>query len=133
MFGTQTVADSAVVANNSLKPIRLRRALSRDEAGAVHPQRGHQMSRLIDHRRLLAFAFSGLVAIVSGQASAGSGAPELVQNTDIQSQLTRMAESADFDWIAMALDRLVEVERGMRRNLLRSLSLDAFASALEKA
>ena len=28
--------------------------------------------------------------------------------------------------------RLAEVERGMRRNLLRSLSLDAFAAALEK-
>src|SRR6266481_5242365 len=63
----------------------------------------------------------------------GSGTPELVQNTDIQSQLTRMAETADFDWIATASDRLAEVERGMRRNLLRSLSLDAFAAALEKA
>jgi hypothetical protein len=28
---------------------------------------------------------------------------------------------------------LGEVERGMRRNLLRSLSLDAFATALERA
>jgi hypothetical protein len=32
----------------------------------------------------------------------------------------------------VASDRLAEVERGMRRNLLRSLSLDAFATALEK-
>jgi DNA polymerase-3 subunit delta' len=63
----------------------------------------------------------------------GSGTPGLVQNTDIQSQLTRMAEAADFEWIAAASDRLAEVERGMRRNLLRSLSLDAFATALEKA
>ncbi len=62
-----------------------------------------------------------------------SGAPELVCNTDIQSQLTRLAESADFDWIASASDRLAEVERGMRRNLLRSLSLDAFGLALEKS
>ena len=56
----------------------------------------------------------------------GSGAPELVHNTDIQSELTKLAESADFDWITSASDRLAEVERGMRRNLLRSLSLDAF-------
>jgi hypothetical protein len=35
--------------------------------------------------------------------------------------------------IAAASDWLAEVERGMRRNLLRSLSLDAFAAALEKA
>jgi len=61
-----------------------------------------------------------------------SGSPELVRNTDIGSELKRMAESADFEWIAAASDRLAEVERGMRRNLLRSLSLDAFAAALEK-
>jgi DNA polymerase-3 subunit delta' len=63
----------------------------------------------------------------------GSGTPELVQNTDIQSQLVKMAEAADFDWIAAASDRLAEVERGMRRNLLRSLSLDGLSLALEKA
>ena len=61
-----------------------------------------------------------------------SGAPEAIRNTDISSQLQRLAELADFDWIATASDRLAEVERGMRRNLLRSLSLDAFAAALEK-
>ncbi len=63
----------------------------------------------------------------------GSGAPGLVQNTDIQGQLTKLAESADFEWIAAASDRLAEVERGMRRNLLRSLSLDGLSLALEKA
>jgi len=60
-----------------------------------------------------------------------SGTPELVRNTDIQAELKRLAESVDFAWIALAADRLAEVERGMRRNLLRSLSLDAFATALE--
>lgn len=61
-----------------------------------------------------------------------SGAPELVRNTDILADLKRLAESADFAWITAASDRLAEVERGMRRNLLRSLSLDAFAVAIEK-
>ena len=61
-----------------------------------------------------------------------SSTPELVRNTDIQSELKKLAESADFGWIAFAADRLNDVERGMRRNLLRSLSLDAFATALEK-
>src|SRR6202020_1189184 len=61
-----------------------------------------------------------------------SGAPGLVHNTDIQSQLLRLAEVADFDWIIAASDRLAEGERGMRRNLLRFLSLDAFELALEK-
>ena len=61
-----------------------------------------------------------------------SGVPELIRNTDIQAELKALAESADFAWIALASDRLAEVERGMRRNLLRSLSLDAFAAALER-
>jgi DNA polymerase-3 subunit delta' len=60
-----------------------------------------------------------------------SGTPELVRNIDILSELKKLAESTDFEWIAFASDRLSEVERGMRRNLLRSLSLDAFAAALE--
>jgi DNA polymerase-3 subunit delta' len=62
-----------------------------------------------------------------------SGTPELVRNTDIQVELKKLAETADFDWIAVAADGLNDVERGMRRNLLRSLSLDAFATALERA
>jgi DNA polymerase-3 subunit delta' len=61
-----------------------------------------------------------------------SGAPELIRNTDIGTELKRLAESADFEWITSASDRLADVERGMRRNLLRSLSLDAFAASLEK-
>src|SRR5258708_33471492 len=59
-----------------------------------------------------------------------SGAPDLVRNTDIKPALNKLAESASFEWIAFASERLAEVERGMRRNLLRSLSLDAFAAAL---
>lgn len=62
----------------------------------------------------------------------GSGSPELVRNTDIQGQLAKLAEAGDFEWIAAASDRLAEVERGMRRNLLRSLSLDSLSLALEK-
>jgi DNA polymerase-3 subunit delta' len=60
-----------------------------------------------------------------------SGTPELIRNTDIASELKRLAESANFEWITNASDRLAEVERGMRRNLLRSLSLDALAVGLE--
>jgi DNA polymerase-3 subunit delta' len=61
-----------------------------------------------------------------------SNTPELVRNSDITLELKRLNESADFEWIATASNRLAEVERGMRRNLLRSLSLDSFAVALEK-
>jgi DNA polymerase-3 subunit delta' len=61
-----------------------------------------------------------------------SGAPDLVRNTDISSELERLGQAADFDWISSAAGGLAEVERGMRRNLLRSLSLDGLAMALEK-
>ena len=58
--------------------------------------------------------------------------PELVRNTDIASELKRLASTVDFNWIATASQRVGEVESGMRRNLLRSLSLDAMVAGLEK-
>src|SRR6266536_2429470 len=57
---------------------------------------------------------------------------ELVRNTDVLPELHRLAQAADFEWLTSASDRLAEVERGLRRNMLRSLSLDAFEAALEK-
>jgi len=62
-----------------------------------------------------------------------SDTPDLVRNTDVLGELRKFADTADFAWISAASDRLAEVERGMRRNLLRSLSLDAFATALERS
>jgi DNA polymerase-3 subunit delta' len=61
-----------------------------------------------------------------------SGSERLVRNTDILGELKKMSESADFAWLQRAAAGLGEVERGLRRNLLRSLSLDAFATALER-
>ncbi|HKM46308.1 MAG TPA: hypothetical protein VJX69_01900 [Terriglobales bacterium] len=61
-----------------------------------------------------------------------SGAEQLVRNTDILGDLRKMSEAADFGWLQRAAEGLGEVERGLRRNLLRSLSLDAFATALER-
>jgi DNA polymerase III subunit delta' len=61
-----------------------------------------------------------------------SGAADLVHNTDIVGELQKLASAVDFEWITKATEGIAEVERGMRRNLMRSLSLDAFAVALEK-
>jgi len=61
-----------------------------------------------------------------------SGAGASIRNADIRAELKGLADRVDLDWIARASDRLGEVERGMRRNLLRSLSLDAFAAGLER-
>jgi DNA polymerase-3 subunit delta' len=58
--------------------------------------------------------------------------PELVRNTDVIADLQRLSEAADFQWLSSTANRLAEVERGLRRNLLRSLSLDAFEAAIEK-
>ncbi len=61
-----------------------------------------------------------------------SDSQTLVRNTDILPELTKMAHAVDFEWIALTTQGLGKVESGMRRNLLRSLSLDAFATSLER-
>ena len=61
-----------------------------------------------------------------------SGAPELVRNTDIMAELKSLASAVDFNWIALATQQLGQVQSGMRRNVLRPLSLDAFSLALER-
>lgn len=72
-----------------------------------------------------------LYSLLQDLAFINAGTTELVRNRDIQPELAQLAKAADFPWIASAADRLAEVERGMRRNLLRSLSIDSFAAALE--
>ena len=62
-----------------------------------------------------------------------SGTPDLVRNTDVQNQIVSLAGATDFAWLSRAVQGLSQVESGMRRNLLRSLSLDAFATSLEPA
>ena len=59
-----------------------------------------------------------------------SGAAERVQNIDVQQELQRISEGVDFPWIENAVRGLDAVYSGMRRNLLRSLSLDAFAGTM---
>lgn len=59
-----------------------------------------------------------------------SETPQLVRNIDLQRELAAMADAVSFDWIESAARGLRQVESGMRRNLLRSLSLDSFAAAL---
>ena len=61
-----------------------------------------------------------------------SGAANLVRNVDLEGQLKRMADQVEFEWITAASERLGELESGMRRNLLRTLALDSFATSLER-
>ena len=73
-----------------------------------------------------------LYALLQDLMFLSCGATELVHNTDILGELQKLSANADFEWIAAASNRLGDVERGMRRNLLRSLSLDSFAVAIER-
>ncbi len=57
-----------------------------------------------------------------------SGTPELLRNTDLRAELDRLA--LPFDKIEQASKGLDQVYSGLRRNLLRNLSLDAFATSL---
>jgi DNA polymerase-3 subunit delta' len=59
-----------------------------------------------------------------------AGSPQLIRNQDIAAELTQLASGVTLDWIDHAAHSLAEVEKGMRRNLLRSLSLDAMALSL---
>jgi DNA polymerase-3 subunit delta' len=59
-----------------------------------------------------------------------AGTPGLVRNVDMGAELERLAQGLTVDWIDGAARALVQVEQGMRRNLLRSLSLDAMAVSL---
>jgi DNA polymerase-3 subunit delta' len=59
-----------------------------------------------------------------------AGTPELVRNIDLRAELDRLAAALPFAWIERASHALDQVHSGLRRNLLRSLSLDAFAAQL---
>jgi DNA polymerase-3 subunit delta' len=61
-----------------------------------------------------------------------AGTPQLIRNQDISAELTQLASGVTLDWVDHAARSLADVEKGMRRNLLRSLSLDAMALALER-
>jgi len=61
-----------------------------------------------------------------------AGTTQLIRNLDIESELLRLAQGITVDWIDGAARAMVQVEQGMRRNLLRSLSLDALAVSLDR-
>ena len=61
-----------------------------------------------------------------------AGTPRLIRNLDMEGELVRLSQGVTLDWIDSAAQALVRVESGMRRNLLRSLSLDAMAISLDR-
>ncbi len=61
-----------------------------------------------------------------------SGAAERLRNIDLSRELEALADSVSFAWLENAVRGLDAIHSGMRRNLLRSLSLDAFAESLTR-
>jgi DNA polymerase-3 subunit delta' len=61
-----------------------------------------------------------------------AGTPQLMRNLDIEAEIVRLAEGVSVDWIDAAARALGGVEQGMRRNLLRNISLDAMAFSLSR-
>jgi DNA polymerase-3 subunit delta' len=59
-----------------------------------------------------------------------AGTPELLRNIDLRPELDRLAAALPFEWIERASHSLDQVHSGLRRNLLRGLSLDALAAQL---
>ena len=60
-----------------------------------------------------------------------SGAQDRIRNIDRRADLDRLAHTVSFAWIESAMRAVDSAYRGMRRNLLRGLSLDALALELE--
>ena len=73
----------------------------------------------------------GLGSLIEDLLLTHAGAPHLVRNIDLGAELGQMAQGITVDWLDGAAYVLGQVESGMRRNLLRSLSLDAMTLSLE--
>ena len=61
-----------------------------------------------------------------------AGAGQLIRNIDLATELTRISGTIHVAWLESAIRGLDQVEQGMRRNLLRSLALDAFALGVSR-
>jgi DNA polymerase-3 subunit delta' len=75
---------------------------------------------------------AALYSLLKDLMAMNSGAPDLTRNTDILSELRPLAATMDLGWIARASQQLGAIQSGMRRNVLRPLSLDAFSLSLER-
>jgi DNA polymerase-3 subunit delta' len=68
-----------------------------------------------------------LMSILEDLLLLHAGTSSLVRNIDLLAELTRMGDALSLEWIEAAARGVNRLESGMRRNLLRSLALDAFA------
>jgi len=69
-----------------------------------------------------------LISLLEDILLVQSGQPTLIRNIDLLAELTETASTVPFEWIENTARSIQQVQSGMRRNLLRSLALDAFAA-----
>ena len=85
-----------------------------------------------DGQQKTVFLLRSLGSLIEDLLLIVAGTPALIRNLDLEPDLQRLAQDISVDWIDGAGRALVQVEQGMRRNLLRSLSLDSMAVILER-
>ncbi|HWA93519.1 MAG TPA: hypothetical protein VG844_02880 [Terracidiphilus sp.] len=112
--------DALVILRNALKEpdySQLFRATESYRAGAEGQEKTLQLLR-------------ALGSLIEDLLLVLAGTPQYMRNVDIAGDLERLAQGLSLDWIEGAARALSQTEQGMRRNLLRSLSLDAMAVSL---
>jgi DNA polymerase-3 subunit delta' len=56
-----------------------------------------------------------------------------LRNEDVRASLTPLAGRVTFEWLRAAVERVDEMARLVRRNIQKSIALDAFVTALRVA
>lgn len=56
----------------------------------------------------------------------GSPTAALLRNIDLKKELTPLAQSVSFDWISLATRKIDEIAAFLRRNIQKTIALDAF-------
>ncbi len=60
----------------------------------------------------------------------GSQTDALLRNIDLKKELTPLAQSVSFDWISLATRKIDEIAAFLRRNIQKTIALDAFVVEL---
>ncbi len=86
-----------------------------------------------DGQAKMAALLRALASLLEDVLLIQAGAPERMRNIDRRKDLERMAQTVTFEWVEAAMRAVDAAHGGMRRNLLRGLSLDALALELESS
>ena len=84
------------------------------------------------HAKTLAL-LRAIAALLEDLLLIQGGVAERVRNVDVQAELERIGGQMSFEALAAAVRSVDAVHAGMRRNLLRGLSLDALGAEFEAA